>query len=93
VLYTPDIIAKVYAEVVKSNSIFSLDDRVGLVLDSVALAKAGFSSTSSAFRLINSLKGEKECLSFDSDRAWSFVAEDRPQQTLFGIVFATASPK
>ena len=85
--------AKVYAEAVKSDSIFSLDDRVGLVLDSIALAKAGFSTTSSAFTFINSLRGEKECLSLDSDHAGSFVADGRPRQTSFGMVFPTASPK
>jgi hypothetical protein len=83
---------KVSAEAAKSESIFSLNDRIGLVLDSVALAKAGFSDTSSMLTLINSLRGEKECLSLDFHHTGSFVTDDKTQQTWFGIVFPTASP-
>jgi hypothetical protein len=61
VLYTADITAKISAEAAKPDSIFSLNDRIGLVLDSVALAKAGFSDTGSMFTLIDGLRGEKEC--------------------------------
>jgi len=64
VLYDPDITAKISAEAAKLDSMFGLNDRIGLVLDSVALAKAGFSNTSSMFTLINGLRGEKECMSF-----------------------------
>ena len=60
-LYSTDITAKISAEAAKSDSIFSLNDRIGLVLDSVALAKAGFSDTSSMFTLIDGFRGEKEC--------------------------------
>jgi len=62
VLYGSDITAKISAEAAKPDSVFSLNDRIGLILDSVALAKAGFSDTSSMFTLINSLRGEKECM-------------------------------
>ena len=60
-LYSPDIMVRISAEAAKPDSIFTLNDRIGLVLDSVALAKAGFSDTSSMFTLINDLRGEKEC--------------------------------
>ena len=63
-LYTPDITAKIAAEAAKPDSIFSLNDRIGLVLDSVALAKAGFSDTGSLLTLIDGLRGEKECMCF-----------------------------
>ena len=63
VLYSPDVTAKISAEAAKPDSIFSLNDRIGLVLDSVALAKAGFSDTSSMFTLIDGLRAEKECMS------------------------------
>ena len=69
--------AKVSTEAAKSDSIFSLDDRIGLVLDSVALAKAGFSDMSSMFTLINNLRGEKQCLSSGSHQAGTFVADDK----------------
>ena len=61
-LYSPDIVAKISAEVAKPDSIFSSDDRVGLVLDSIALAQAGLSDTSSAFTLINGLRQEGGCM-------------------------------
>lgn len=64
VLYSPDTTAKISAEAAKPDSAFSLNDRIGLVLDSVALAQAGFSNTSSMFTLIDGLKGEKECRRF-----------------------------
>ena len=63
VLYSPDVTAKISAEAAKPDSIFSLNDRIGLVLDSVALAKAGFSETSSMFTLIDGLRAEEECTS------------------------------
>jgi len=66
VLYSPDITAKISAEAAKPDTIFSLNDRMGLVLDSVALAKAGFSDTSNMFTLIDSLRGEKEYLVWNS---------------------------
>ncbi|KAF9650846.1 hypothetical protein BDM02DRAFT_3217429 [Thelephora ganbajun] len=66
VLYSPDITAKISAEAAKVDSIFSLNNRIGLVLDSVALAKAGFSDTSSMFTLIDGLRGEKEYLVWHS---------------------------
>lgn len=89
-LYSPDITAKISAEAAKPDSAFSLNDRIGLVLDSVALAKAGFSDTSSMFTLINSLRGEKECRpSLVRPRR---AADKEIQQTWFGEAFLKALP-
>ena len=68
-LYSPNITGKISAEAAKPDSILSLNDRIGLVLDSVALAKAGFSDTGSMFTLIDGLRGEKECTLPDSGDA------------------------
>ena len=82
-LYSPDITAKISAEAAKPDSIFSLNDRMGLILDSVALAKAGFSDTSSMFTLIDGLRGEKECKSPSPptlampDSPWLTLGNDR----------------
>lgn len=62
VLYEPDRLAKIAEEAAKDNSIFTLNDRLGLVYDSVALSKAGLAKVSSALTLIDILgKNEKEC--------------------------------
>ena len=61
VLYTPERLAKIAAEAAKEDSPFSLEDRLGLVSDSIALSKAGLAKLSSALTLIEQLKGEKEC--------------------------------
>lgn len=63
VLYTPERLAKIAAEAAKPEdaSAFSLDDRIGLVHDALALSKAGLAKLSSALTLLDGLKGEKEC--------------------------------
>ena len=82
--------AKISAEAAKPDSAFSLNDRIGLVLDSVAMAQAGLSNTSSMFTLINGLKGDKECTSFLPDRI--ATADRELQQTWFGVVSLAVSP-
>jgi aminopeptidase 2 len=62
VLYTPDRLAKIASEAAKEGSAFSLDDRIGLVHDSFALAKAGLADVSSALTLTDNLRHEKEYL-------------------------------
>jgi len=93
VLYSPDITAKVSAEATKPDSAFSLNDRIGLVLDSVALAKAGFSDTSSMFTLIDGLKGEKECKAPPFGGTRIFGTDTRKRQIWFGAVFPTVSSR
>jgi len=65
VLYTPERVAKIAAEAAKPDgtSVFSLNDRIGLVHDAIALSKAGLAKLSSALTLLDGLKGETECQS------------------------------
>ncbi|KAG5354173.1 hypothetical protein C0989_003686 [Termitomyces sp. Mn162] len=69
VLYTPERLSKIAEETSKENGIFSLNDRVGLVHDAMALSKAGLAKLSSALTLIDGLKNEKEYL------VWSGISE------------------
>ena len=48
-------------EAAKEGSVFTLDDRIGLVHDAFALANAGFAKVSSALTLVQRLRNEKEC--------------------------------
>lgn len=89
-LYSPDTTVKISAEAAKPDSAFSLNDRIGLVIDSVALAKAGFSNTSSMFTLIDGLRGETECTTFLIRPRW--IVDKEMQQTWFGAAFLTVSP-
>jgi len=61
VLYTPERLAKIAQEAAKDNSIFSLEDRMGLVYDAMALSRAGLAKLSSALTLVDLWKNEKEC--------------------------------
>jgi aminopeptidase 2 len=61
VLYAPERLEKIATEAVKEDSIFSLNDRIGLVHDSVALAKAGLSDVSGTLTLIDIFRSEREC--------------------------------
>ena len=61
VLYTPTRLAAIASEAAKPDSIFSLADRMGLVHDAFALAKAGHLAPSSALNLVHELRVEKEC--------------------------------
>jgi len=61
VLYSPERLASIAAEAAKDNSVFSLDDRMGLAYDALALSKAGLSELSSSLTLIDLWKNEKEC--------------------------------
>ena len=45
----------------KGPSVFSLNDRIGLVHDAMALSKAGLAKLSSALALVDGLKGETDC--------------------------------
>ncbi|KAF7777794.1 hypothetical protein Agabi119p4_3866 [Agaricus bisporus var. burnettii] len=71
VLYEPKTLAKIGEEAAKDGSVFSLNDRLGLVYDSVALSKAGLAQVSSALTLMDILgKTEKEYL------VWSGIADN-----------------
>ena len=86
-LYSPEITTKISAEAAKPGSIFSLNDRIGLVIDSVALAKAGFSGTGSVFTLIDVLREGKECTYFRFSCARSFGADSGIRQIWSGKAF------
>ena len=60
VLYTPERLAAIGQEAAKADSLFTLDDRMGLVFDAFATSKAGLSKLSSSLTLVNLLKNEKE---------------------------------
>lgn len=60
-LYTPERLSKIADEAAQVDSPFSVDDRMGLVYDAMALSKAGLSKLSSALTLIDKLRNEKEC--------------------------------
>ncbi|PFH47257.1 hypothetical protein AMATHDRAFT_198286 [Amanita thiersii Skay4041] len=62
VLYAPEILEKIRHEMIKENSCFSLNDKLGLINDSMALSKAGLAKLGSILSLIESLKNEKEYL-------------------------------
>ncbi|KXN92312.1 Aminopeptidase 1 [Leucoagaricus sp. SymC.cos] len=71
VLYEPKTLVKIAKEAAEDNSVFSLDDRMGLIYDIVALSSAGLAEVSSALTLVNILgKTEKEHL------VWANVAEN-----------------
>ncbi|TFY80729.1 hypothetical protein EWM64_g3287 [Hericium alpestre] len=66
VLYTPERLANIAQEAAKGEAIFSLNDRIGLVHDAMALAKAGFLKTSASLNLVDIWKNEKAFLVWDS---------------------------
>ena len=58
--YTPERLTKLGEEAAKETSVFSTEDRMGLVSDAVVLAKSGYAKTSGAFSLISKLRFEQE---------------------------------
>jgi aminopeptidase 2 len=60
-LYTPERLAKIAAEASKENSIFSLDDRMGVLYDVMSLSKAGLAKLSDTLTVIDIWSNEKEC--------------------------------
>ncbi|KAJ3554813.1 hypothetical protein NM688_g2912 [Phlebia brevispora] len=69
VLYTPDRLTRIAQEAVKENSVFSVEDRIGLVYDALALAKAGYLDVSGILSLYDILRNEKEYL------VWRSIAD------------------
>ncbi|KAJ7172678.1 leucyl aminopeptidase [Mycena filopes] len=76
VLYTPERLAKIAAEAAKENSIFTLDDRMGIIYDVSALSKAGLAKVSDALTVVDLWSNEKEYL------VWSSLS-----QTLHSLIF------
>jgi len=61
VLYTPTRLAAIASEAAQPDSIFSLNDRIGLVHDAFALGKASYLQLSAALNLVHELRAEGEC--------------------------------
>jgi aminopeptidase 2 len=61
VLYTGNLFDGVMREAVKVGSIFAAEDRVGLLLDTLAFAKAGLAKTSGVLALANALRHDRDC--------------------------------
>lgn len=61
VLYSDERFAAIAKEAAKGDTVFSLNDRIGLVHDIMTLSKAGFCKVSSALTIVDILHDEKEC--------------------------------
>ncbi|KAH7916009.1 hypothetical protein BJ138DRAFT_763827 [Hygrophoropsis aurantiaca] len=66
VLYSDERFASIAAEAAKGDSVFSLNDRIGLVYDVMVLSKAGFTKVSTALTVVDIFRDEKEFLVWDS---------------------------
>ncbi|KAM5543145.1 hypothetical protein V8D89_003019 [Ganoderma adspersum] len=66
VRYSAERLVKLGQTAATPDSPFSLSDRIGLVWDAFALAKAGYAPVSSAFGLISMLRDEKEYFVWDT---------------------------
>ncbi|KDR73433.1 hypothetical protein GALMADRAFT_72186 [Galerina marginata CBS 339.88] len=73
VLYTPERLAQIAGEAMKKGSAFSLEDRMGLIYDTMALSQAGLSKLSSALTLVELWKDEKDYL------VWQSIGENLGQ--------------
>ncbi|KAH8102857.1 leucyl aminopeptidase [Cristinia sonorae] len=62
VLYPKDRLAKIADEAAKPDSFLSLEDRMGFLMDSLAMAKAGLMDTSDVLILVDALRNEKEAV-------------------------------
>jgi aminopeptidase 2 len=61
VRYEDTHLSKIATEVAKPDSVFSVEDRMGLINDALALSKAGLLKLSNALTLIDALQNEQEC--------------------------------
>ncbi|KIK95297.1 hypothetical protein PAXRUDRAFT_140992 [Paxillus rubicundulus Ve08.2h10] len=66
VLYSAERLARIAREAAEGDAIFSLNDRVGLVHDAMALAKSGHATVSSVLTVVDILRNEQEFLVWDS---------------------------
>ncbi|KAE9406413.1 hypothetical protein BT96DRAFT_963515 [Gymnopus androsaceus JB14] len=65
VLYEDTRLSKIATEVAKPDSVFGVEDRMGLIFDALALSKAALLPLSSALNLVNALRNEQEYLVWD----------------------------
>ncbi|KAF9227990.1 leucyl aminopeptidase [Gyrodon lividus] len=66
VLYSVERLVRIAREAAEGGAIFSLNDRIGLVHDAMALAKSGHATVSSALTVVDILRNEQEFLVWDS---------------------------
>ncbi|KAG9318425.1 peptidase family M1-domain-containing protein [Chiua virens] len=66
VLYPEERLFRIAREATEGDAIFSLNDRIGLVHDAMALAKSGHATVSSALTVLDIFKNETEFLVWDS---------------------------
>jgi aminopeptidase 2 len=61
VLYTPERLSKIATEAAKEDSVFSLNDRIGLLYDVSELSKAGLTKLSTFLTLVDTWRNETNC--------------------------------
>ncbi|KAJ7063121.1 leucyl aminopeptidase [Mycena amicta] len=66
VLYTPERLAKIASAAAKEDSIFTLEDRMGILYDITSFSKAGLAQPSGLLTVISAWKNEKEYLVLSS---------------------------
>lgn len=89
VLYDSASLAAIAKEAAKPDSILSLEDRMGLILDAPALAKAGLLKTSDVFTLLDAFRNEKECKWHCSTYLQPLYILNLILQHLFGLLSQT----
>lgn len=74
-LYSPERLVKIAEEAARKNSILSLEDRLGLMLDALEVAKAGYLKLSSALKLYEIFRSDGNCMRFISASRQSALAD------------------
>lgn len=64
VLYPEERLTRIAREAVEGDAVISLNDRIGLVHDAMALAKSGHTTVSSALTVVDLFRNETECQCF-----------------------------
>ncbi|KAG8742045.1 Aminopeptidase 2 mitochondrial [Ceratobasidium sp. 414] len=89
VAYSPKQLAELSKEASRGDSIFSLEDRVGLVSDAMILARAGYGTTSGGLEVILGMRGQMDYILWDSIASHLSAVEkilwDEPREALANI--------
>jgi len=64
VLYPEERLSRIAHEAAQGDAISSLNDRIGLVHDAMALAKSGYATVSSALKVVDIFRNETDCQCF-----------------------------
>jgi hypothetical protein len=94
VAYSPERLHKLGEEAAKPNSVFSFEDKMGLVSDAMVLARAGYAKTSSALGFIANLRHEKECVFSSNNSLYAYFIDAGVlfPKGLFGALSGRKSP-